>query len=143
MAVIRNPFADRFVDDLQPLFEAGAMLGERLMPAGCLLWQKRARWRQRRDGARRCLRPPDAREANAGRDRREGGALLEREGRCRRHETRCALASAVRKRHDAEPCRTTAAAFEDYQIAIIERTRADPHEDLSQPGPRSSLDRSM
>jgi len=32
MAVIRNPFASRFVDDLQPLFEAGAMLGERLMP---------------------------------------------------------------------------------------------------------------
>jgi Amino acid synthesis len=33
MAVIRNPFAGRFVDDLRPLFEAGAMLGERLMPA--------------------------------------------------------------------------------------------------------------
>src|ERR1700758_5443505 len=32
MAVIANPFAGRFVDDLQPLFEAGAMLGERLMP---------------------------------------------------------------------------------------------------------------
>jgi hypothetical protein len=32
MAVIRNPFAGRVVDDLQPLFEAGAMLGERLMP---------------------------------------------------------------------------------------------------------------
>jgi len=32
MAVIRNPFAGRFVDDLQPLFEAGAMLGEQLMP---------------------------------------------------------------------------------------------------------------
>ena len=32
MAVIRNPFAGGFVDDLQPLFEAGAMLGERLMP---------------------------------------------------------------------------------------------------------------
>jgi hypothetical protein len=31
MAVIRNPFAGRFVDDLKPLFEAGAMLGE-LMP---------------------------------------------------------------------------------------------------------------
>jgi Amino acid synthesis len=30
--VIRNPFAGRFVDDLRPLFEAGAMLGERLMP---------------------------------------------------------------------------------------------------------------
>ena len=32
MAVIPNPFARRFVDDLRPLFEAGAMLGERLMP---------------------------------------------------------------------------------------------------------------
>ena len=32
MAVILNPFAGRFVDDLQPLFEAGAMLGEQLMP---------------------------------------------------------------------------------------------------------------
>ena len=31
MAVIRNPFAGRFVDDLAPLFEAGAALGERLM----------------------------------------------------------------------------------------------------------------
>jgi hypothetical protein len=32
LAVIVNPFAGRFVDDLRPLFEAGAMLGERLMP---------------------------------------------------------------------------------------------------------------
>src|SRR5260370_16297221 len=32
MAVIRNPFAGQFVDDLRPLFEAGAMVGERLMP---------------------------------------------------------------------------------------------------------------
>src|SRR6266446_476261 len=32
MAVIGNPFAGRFVDDLRPLFEVGAMLGERLMP---------------------------------------------------------------------------------------------------------------
>jgi hypothetical protein len=32
MAVIRNPFAGEFVEDLRPLFEAGAMLGERLMP---------------------------------------------------------------------------------------------------------------
>jgi hypothetical protein len=32
MAMILNPFAGRFVDDLRPLFEAGAMLGERLMP---------------------------------------------------------------------------------------------------------------
>ena len=32
MAVILNPFAGQFVEDLRPLFEAGAMLGERLMP---------------------------------------------------------------------------------------------------------------
>ena len=32
MAVITNPFAGRFVEDLRLLFEAGAMLGERLMP---------------------------------------------------------------------------------------------------------------
>jgi hypothetical protein len=31
MAVIRNPFAGRFVDDLTELFEAGAALGEQLM----------------------------------------------------------------------------------------------------------------
>src|SRR5712675_3355218 len=32
MAVIRNPFAGQFVEDLRQLFEAGAALGERLMP---------------------------------------------------------------------------------------------------------------
>ena len=32
MAVIGNPFASQFAEDLRPLFEAGAMLGERLMP---------------------------------------------------------------------------------------------------------------
>jgi len=32
MAVIRNPLTGKFVEDLRPLFEAGAMLGERLMP---------------------------------------------------------------------------------------------------------------
>ena len=32
MAVIRNPFAGKFAEDLRPLFEAGAELGERLMP---------------------------------------------------------------------------------------------------------------
>src|ERR1700724_3109490 len=32
LAVIRNPFAGKFAEDLQPLFEAGAMLGEQLMP---------------------------------------------------------------------------------------------------------------
>src|ERR1700682_1638084 len=32
MGVIRNPFVGQFVENLRPLFEAGAMLGERLMP---------------------------------------------------------------------------------------------------------------
>jgi Amino acid synthesis len=32
VAVIRNPFAGRWAEDLRPLFEAGAGLGERLMP---------------------------------------------------------------------------------------------------------------
>src|SRR3954454_18597565 len=32
IGVIRNPFAGRWAEDLQPLFEAGAALGERLMP---------------------------------------------------------------------------------------------------------------
>jgi hypothetical protein len=32
IAVIHNPFAGRWADDLRPLFEAGAALGERLMP---------------------------------------------------------------------------------------------------------------
>ena len=32
LAVIENPFAGRFVEDLSPLFEFGAELGERLMP---------------------------------------------------------------------------------------------------------------
>ena len=33
MAVILNPFAGQFVDDLRPLFEAGAMLGESSCPS--------------------------------------------------------------------------------------------------------------
>jgi hypothetical protein len=32
LAVIANPFAGRYADELRPLFEAGAALGERLMP---------------------------------------------------------------------------------------------------------------
>jgi len=32
IGVIANPFAGRWVEDLRPLFEAGAELGERLMP---------------------------------------------------------------------------------------------------------------
>ncbi len=32
IAVIENPFAGRFVEDLSPMFDMGAELGERLMP---------------------------------------------------------------------------------------------------------------
>jgi Amino acid synthesis len=32
MAVIRNPYAGKFAEDLRELFEAGAEIGERLMP---------------------------------------------------------------------------------------------------------------
>ncbi len=32
MAVIRNPYAGRYVQDLTELFEAGRALGERMMP---------------------------------------------------------------------------------------------------------------
>src|SRR3979490_3256631 len=32
IGVIRNPFAGRWAEDLRQLFEAGAALGERLMP---------------------------------------------------------------------------------------------------------------
>src|SRR5438874_6562883 len=86
MAVIRNPFAGQFVEDLRPLFETGAMLGERLMPESVKLLDgpavsygkrrsRRSRWR---NGARRCLRPPDAREADAGGDRwRKSGHRIE------------------------------------------------------------------
>ena len=68
MAVVRNPFAGRFVDDLRPLFEAGAMLGERLMPELVRLLDGPAVSYGK--GAlvgvngemeqRRCMRPPDA-----------------------------------------------------------------------------------
>ena len=97
MAVILNPFAGRFVDDLRPLFEAGATLGERLMPElvklldGPAVSYGRNRRRRLRDGARRRLCPSNASEADAGRDRRrQGGDLLEREGCRGRREARCA-----------------------------------------------------
>ena len=95
MAVILNPVAGRFVDDLRPLFEAGAMLGERLMPDLVKLLDGPAvsygKGALVGDGARRRLRPPDAWKADAGRGWRwEGGDLLEREGRPRRREPRCA-----------------------------------------------------
>src|SRR6201982_2115107 len=96
MAVIRNPFAGQFVEDLRPLFEAGAMLGERLMPELVklldLVWQRRVRWCCWRNGARRCVRSSDARETDAGRDWRwEGGDRIERQGgRCGRFARRAA-----------------------------------------------------
>src|SRR5436853_3027443 len=88
MAVIRNPYAGQFVEDLRPLFEAGAMLGERLMPELVKLLDGPAASYGRRDrrgcgrnGAWRCLRLPHARETDAGGDRwRQGGDRIECEG---------------------------------------------------------------
>ena len=37
---------------------------------------------------------------------------------------------------DADLRWTATTAFEDHQIAVVERARADPHEDLLQAGPR-------
>ncbi len=37
IAVIANPFAGRFVDDLSPLFDIGMQFGEQLMPAAVAL----------------------------------------------------------------------------------------------------------
>jgi hypothetical protein len=49
---------------------------------------------------------------------------------------RCDLAGVVAQRHYADLRWTTTTTFEDHQIAVVERARADPHEDLLQPGPR-------
>ena len=82
IAVILNPFAGQSIDDLRPLFEAGEMLGERLMPDllklldGAILRQGGARRGRRRDGAWGRVRPSNAREADASRDRRQGSDLL-------------------------------------------------------------------
>jgi hypothetical protein len=46
------------------------------------------------------------------------------------------LADAVGQRHYADLRRSATTAFEDHQIAVVERTRTAPHEDLLQPGPR-------
>jgi hypothetical protein len=40
------------------------------------------------------------------------------------------LTRAVGKRYDAKFCRAATAAFEDHQISVVKRARADPHEDL-------------
>jgi hypothetical protein len=44
--------------------------------------------------------------------------------------------SAVGKRHDTGLGRTATAAFEDHQIAVIQRTRAHSHQDFSKAGAR-------
>src|SRR5258707_6294996 len=45
------------------------------------------------------------------------------------------LAGPIGKRHDTELCRTTTAAFEDHQIAVVKRARAHSHQDLLRSGP--------
>src|SRR5258708_37971427 len=94
MAVIRNPFAGQFVEALRPLFEAGAMLGERLMPELVKLlggpvvsYGKGAivgvTGEMEHGGA--C--PSNARQTDAGRNRRrQGGDRIECQGgRCGRY----------------------------------------------------------
>jgi hypothetical protein len=102
MAVIRNPFAGQFVEDLRPLFEAGAMLGERLMPelvklldGPAISYGKGAivgvAGEMEHGGA---CGPPDARETDAGGDRRrKSGDRIECEGSgCGRFARRAARA---------------------------------------------------
>jgi amino acid synthesis protein len=91
MAVIRNPFAGQFVEDLRPLFEAGAMLGERLMPELVKLLDGPAvsygkgaivgvGGEMEHGGA--CVHPMLRKPVRADR-RREGGDRIERQGgRC-------------------------------------------------------------
>jgi Amino acid synthesis len=93
MVVILNPCAGRFVDDLRPVFEAGAMLGERLMPELVKLLDgpavsrvqssaSTARWSTAALACTRCL----AGRCAGGDWRRQGGDLAEREGRRGRRE---------------------------------------------------------
>src|SRR5215469_3399600 len=49
---------------------------------------------------------------------------------------RCDLAGAIGKRYHAELGRTTTAALQDHQIAVIERARAYLQQDLLRPGLR-------
>src|SRR5215472_7284863 len=46
------------------------------------------------------------------------------------------FAGPVGQRHHADLGWTTAAASEDHKIAVVERARAHPHQDLFRPGPR-------
>jgi hypothetical protein len=96
--VIRNPFAGRFIDDLQLLFEAGAMLGERLMPELVKLLDGPAvsygkgalvgvNGEMEQGGA--CVHPMLGKPMRAA----IGGGkavILERQDHCGRHQPRCA-----------------------------------------------------
>ena len=98
MAVIGNPFAGKFVEDLRALFEAGAMLGERLMPdlvklldGPALSYGKGAivgvTGEMEHGGA--CVHPMLG--TDAGRDRwRQGGDRLECQSGRGGRESRCA-----------------------------------------------------
>jgi hypothetical protein len=46
------------------------------------------------------------------------------------------FASAVAERHDLEPGRSPAAAFEHHQVAVVERNRAHPNQDFPGSGLR-------
>ena len=60
---------------------ADARFGEVARRTRCFLRQGRSRWCRWRNGARRCVRSPDARQTNAGGDRRrKGGHRIECEG---------------------------------------------------------------
>src|SRR5215471_2447834 len=45
------------------------------------------------------------------------------------------IAGTIRKRYHAKLGRTATATFEDHQVAVIERTCPDPHQDLLWPRP--------
>src|ERR1700722_5732768 len=89
LAVIANPFAGKVVEDLRALYEAGAALGERLMPELVRLLDRPAvsygkgqssggpaRWSMAGPADARCAR------------RRPGADLVERQGGAARHADR-------------------------------------------------------
>ena len=101
IAVVANPHAGGFVEDLSDLFALGAALGERLMaemtpllPGPAVSYGKAAIVGDvGQSGARPCDAAPDAREGNARADRRRQGVdTLGSQGRCcrrnNRHSTR-------------------------------------------------------
>ena len=92
VAVIQNPFAGRFVEDLSPLFDIGGQLGERLMGDAVRmlvgppsqLRQGSHRRRCRRFGARWSNDPSETWQANACSSRwRQGIDSRERKSRGR------------------------------------------------------------